>query len=111
MILAERVHACRCPASRRPHIPPRSVSAFSLSVAKRLKGPRPNPKIFGHQKGTHVGQWWSGRMGCSQDGVHAPPVSGISGNEHVGAWSVALSGGYEDDIDVGYAFTFTGQLL
>lgn len=47
-------------------------------------------------------------MGCSQDGVHAPPVSGISGNEHVGAWSVALSGGYEDDIDVGYAFTFTG---
>lgn len=97
-------------SSRLPPASPRRLGVPSL-VAKRLKGHRPNPKIFGHQKGTHVGQWWTGRMGCSQDGVHAPPVSGISGNEHVGAWSIALSGGYEDDIDVGYAFTFTGESL
>lgn len=37
-----------------------------------------------------------------------PTVAGISGNPHDGAWSVALSGGYPDDIDLGYAFTYTG---
>ncbi|KAL8283661.1 hypothetical protein RQP46_005456 [Phenoliferia psychrophenolica] len=74
-----------------------------------LKGVRPNPKRFGHQPLTPVGKTWGFRMGCSQDGVHAPVVAGISGNEYVGAWSIALSGGYEDDIDLGYAFTYTGS--
>ncbi|KDE08281.1 hypothetical protein MVLG_01545 [Microbotryum lychnidis-dioicae p1A1 Lamole] len=75
----------------------------------RLIGNRPNTKIFGHQRGVPVGTHWAFRMECSQAGVHAPVVAGIAGNEHVGAWSVALSGGYEDDVDVGYGFTFTGS--
>ncbi|WAQ82782.1 hypothetical protein PtA15_3A146 [Puccinia triticina] len=74
-----------------------------------LKGNRPNPKIFGQQIGTEVGDWWNSRMDCSQAGVHAPPVCGIAGSDGVGCWSVALSGGYEDDVDLGYAFTFTGS--
>ncbi|KAK4699769.1 hypothetical protein P7C70_g6486, partial [Phenoliferia sp. Uapishka_3] len=73
------------------------------------KKERPNPKIFGSQKLTPVGKTWDFRIACSQDGIHAPVVAGISGNEHVGVWSVALSGGYEDDIDLGYAFTYTGS--
>ncbi|KAH9460630.1 hypothetical protein MJO28_003667 [Puccinia striiformis f. sp. tritici] len=77
--------------------------------AKSLKGNRPNPKVFGQQVGTEVGDWWDSRMMCSQAGVHAPPVCGISGNDGVGCYSVALSGGYEDDVDLGYAFTFTGS--
>ncbi|SCZ90925.1 BZ3500_MvSof-1268-A1-R1_Chr1-3g02388 [Microbotryum saponariae] len=83
-------------------------------------GNRPNTKIFGHQRGVPVGTHWAFRMECSQAGVHAPVVAGIAGNEHVGAWSVALSGqfmgssgvdsgGYKDDVDVGYGFTFTGS--
>ncbi|KAK7058943.1 hypothetical protein VNI00_001567 [Paramarasmius palmivorus] len=41
--------------------------------------------------------------------VHDPPfVAGISGGTE-GAYSVALSGGYEDDVDEGYAFTYTGS--
>lgn len=67
-----------------------------------------------------------------QAGVHGPPVSGISGRETEGCFSVALSGGYEDDVDLGcapsppslsppsslltspplprsYAFTYTGS--
>lgn len=77
--------------------------------ARCLKGSRPDPKIFGHQVGTEVGDWWDSRMMCSQAGVHAPPVSGIAGTADVGCFSVALSGGYEDDVDLGYAFTFTGS--
>jgi E3 ubiquitin-protein ligase UHRF1 len=36
-------------------------------------------------------------------------VAGISGNEKEGCWSIALSGGYEDDVDEGYGFTYTGS--
>ena len=32
-----------------------------------------------------------------------PFVAGISGDSHKGAYSVALSGGYDDDVDLGYA--------
>jgi hypothetical protein len=35
-----------------------------------------------------------------------PWVAGISGGPD-GAYSVALSGGYDDDVDEGYAFTYT----
>ena len=47
-------------------------------------------------------------MEASRDGCHAPTVAGISGNEKEGCWSIALSGGYEDDVDEGYCFTYTG---
>ncbi|ORY26617.1 PUA-like domain-containing protein [Naematelia encephala] len=47
-------------------------------------------------------------MEASTDAIHAPTVAGISGNAIDGAYSVALSGGYPDDIDLGIAFTYTG---
>jgi hypothetical protein len=31
-----------------------------------------------------------------------PFVAGISGDSQLGAYSVALSGGYDDDVDMGY---------
>ncbi|PWN47104.1 hypothetical protein IE53DRAFT_349750 [Violaceomyces palustris] len=34
---------------------------------------------------------------------------GISGNIEKGCWSVCLSGGYEDDVDLGDYFTYTGS--
>ncbi|KAM0755932.1 hypothetical protein T439DRAFT_376209 [Meredithblackwellia eburnea MCA 4105] len=77
--------------------------------AQSLKTRTNNPKKFGSQPGIPVGKTWEFRMGCSQDGIHAPVVAGISGNVEVGVWSIALSGGYEDDIDLGYAFTYTGS--
>lgn len=70
---------------------------------------RPNPKTFGNIPGVGIGKWWSTRMECSRDGCHAPTVAGISGNEKEGCWSIALSGGYEDDVDEGYCFTYTGS--
>lgn len=70
---------------------------------------RPDPKTFGDIPGVLNGQWWATRMECSRDGCHAPTVAGISGNEKDGCWSIALSGGYEDDVDEGYCFTYTGS--
>lgn len=46
---------------------------------------------------------------CSTDAVHAPTVAGISGNVEDGCYSLALSGGYADDIDLGDSFTYTGS--
>lgn len=80
----------------------------SIRKPARLSGHRPNPKVFGHQRGVAVGTWWSSRMEASQAGIHAPCVAGIAGSESLGAWSIALSGGYADDIDSGYSFTYTG---
>lgn len=33
----------------------------------------------------------------SEAGVHRPHVAGIAGRENEGAYSIVLSGGYEDD--------------
>ncbi|TFK30471.1 hypothetical protein FA15DRAFT_9868 [Coprinopsis marcescibilis] len=67
-----------------------------------------DPKKYGSIPGVDVGTWWETREGCSTDAIHAPWVGGISGGKD-GAYSVALSGGYDDDVDLGYAFTYTGS--
>ena len=36
-------------------------------------------------------------------------MAGIHGNEYDGCYSLALSGGYEDDLDYGECFTYTGE--
>lgn len=36
-------------------------------------------------------------------------MAGIHGSEQEGCYSLALSGGYEDDIDLGDSFTYTGE--
>lgn len=38
-----------------------------------------------------------------------PTVAGIHGNDVEGCYSLALSGGYEDDLDYGVCFTYTGE--
>ncbi|EFX78958.1 hypothetical protein DAPPUDRAFT_53050, partial [Daphnia pulex] len=47
-------------------------------------------------------------MHASADGVMRPPVAGIHGGPE-GAYSIALSGGYDDDMDLGDCFTYTGE--
>ncbi|XP_065175225.1 uncharacterized protein LOC135805153 [Sycon ciliatum] len=64
---------------------------------------------FGHIPGVEVGRTWYTRLDCSADLVHRPTVAGIHGNEKDGCYSLALSGGYEDDIDMGDCFTYTGS--
>ena len=40
--------------------------------------------------------------------VFRPTVAGIHGGAQ-GAYSIVLSGGYEDNIDLGTCFTYTGE--
>ncbi|KAK0506114.1 PUA-like domain-containing protein [Armillaria luteobubalina] len=67
-----------------------------------------DPKVYGSIPGVEVETWWETRQACSIDAIHAPWVGGISASKD-GAYSVALSGGYDDDVDLGYAFTYTGS--
>ncbi|KAK7064203.1 E3 ubiquitin-protein ligase ORTHRUS 5 [Favolaschia claudopus] len=67
-----------------------------------------SPKSYGSIPGVVVGTWWETREACSKDAIHAPWVGGIAVGPQ-GAYSVALSGGYSDDVDFGYAFTYTGS--
>lgn len=41
--------------------------------------------------------------------MHRPHVAGIHGRENEGAYSIVLSGGYEDDEDEGEEFTYSGS--
>ncbi|KAJ3510464.1 hypothetical protein NMY22_g15977 [Coprinellus aureogranulatus] len=77
-----------------------NMDGVSLGVVETKR--KHDPKVFGSIPGIEVGTWWASRQGCSDDAVHAPPVGGISGGKD-GAYSVALSGGYADDVDLGYA--------
>ncbi|XP_021356809.1 E3 ubiquitin-protein ligase UHRF1-like [Mizuhopecten yessoensis] len=64
---------------------------------------------FGSIPGIEVGTLWKFRVQVSEDGVHRPHVAGIHGREDAGAFSIVLSGGYEDDKDDGEQFTYTGS--
>ncbi|UZJ51510.1 hypothetical protein CBS101457_000830 [Exobasidium rhododendri] len=86
-----------------------NLDRMPLRAVQRLGERIQDPKQFGHIPGIAVGTWWNTRMECSTDAVHAPPVSGICGNIDVGCYSLALSGGYADDIDLGHSFTYTGS--
>lgn len=70
---------------------------------------QPNRHHIGPIGKVQIGTVWKTRMACSHVGVHCPPVAGIHGNEKDGCYSLALSGGYEDDVDLGEAFTYTGE--
>ncbi|OLL23852.1 E3 ubiquitin-protein ligase UHRF1 [Neolecta irregularis DAH-3] len=65
-------------------------------------------KVFGPIEGFPVGYWWAFRMECHRDGIHEAPVAGIVGTPQTGCPSIAISGGYEDDVDNGYEFIYTG---
>ena len=71
----------------------------------------PIPPEADPQRGTgvQVGEWWKDRLDCRQWGAHFPHVAGIAGQSGVGAQSVVLSGGYEDDLDEGDWFLYTGS--
>lgn len=64
---------------------------------------------YGAIPGVEVGTLWKFRVQVSEAGVHRPHVAGIHGREDDGAYSIVLSGGYEDDNDDGEEFFYTGS--
>ncbi|KAF7346339.1 E3 ubiquitin-protein ligase ORTHRUS 2 [Mycena sanguinolenta] len=68
-----------------------------------------DPKIHGHIPGIPVLSTFLNRKECSHAGVHAHTFKGIHGSKDEGAYSVVMSGGYEDDQDKGETFIYTGE--
>merc|ERR1719167_1039522 len=64
---------------------------------------------FGPIPGIEVGMSWLFRVQISEEGIHRPPVGGIAGSAKIGCPSIVLAGGYEDDVDDGDEFTYTGS--
>jgi len=64
---------------------------------------------FGPIPGVEVGMSWLFRIQVSEEGIHRPPVGGIAGTAKFGCQSLVLAGGYEDDVDDGEYFTYTGS--
>jgi putative restriction endonuclease len=66
-------------------------------------------RVFGHIEGHPEGKRFESRAELSEAGVHRPLIAGISGSEREGADSIVLSGGYEDDEDLGEEIVYTGH--
>ena len=66
-------------------------------------------RLFGHVPGYPEGSLLENRRELSESGVHVPIRAGISGSQTVGAESIVLSGGYEDDRDLGDTIIYTGH--
>jgi len=64
---------------------------------------------LGQIPGVEVGMSWLFRIQVSEEGIHRPPVGGIAGTAKFGCQSLVLAGGYEDDVDDGEYFTYTGS--
>uniref|UniRef100_A0A8C2PVV7 E3 ubiquitin-protein ligase UHRF n=1 Tax=Cyprinus carpio TaxID=7962 RepID=A0A8C2PVV7_CYPCA len=64
---------------------------------------------YGPVPGVPVGTQWKFRVQVSESGIHRPHVAGIHGRSNDGAYSLVLAGGYEDDVDDGNEFTYTGS--
>lgn len=64
--------------------------------------------IFGEINGIVAGDLFDDRKALAEAGIHPPLVAGISGTQGEGADSIVLSGGYEDDVDLGDVIIYTG---
>ncbi|MBC6610612.1 HNH endonuclease [Hymenobacter sp. BT507] len=65
--------------------------------------------IFGDIPGVLPGHEFENRLALWGAGVHRQTQAGISARRGVGAESIVLSGGYEDDADYGSVILYTGK--
>ncbi|MGK5731870.1 YDG/SRA domain-containing protein [Streptomyces sp. URMC 124] len=64
---------------------------------------------YGHPPHVRIGDSFSQRQSLSRARVHRPLQAGICGTAELGAESIVVSGGYEDDKDYGDEIIYTGQ--
>jgi putative restriction endonuclease len=64
--------------------------------------------VFGEIDGIKEGQWFMGRKEMMQTSFHRNWGAGIDGNGSEGTSAIVLSGGYEDDKDLGDEIIYTG---
>jgi putative restriction endonuclease len=70
---------------------------------------QPDGRRFAEIAGYPAGTWFPNRAALAAAGIHPPLMAGISGWATDGADSIVLSGGYEDDLDIGDAIVYTGH--
>lgn len=68
----------------------------------------PRDIIFGEINGIDEGQWFEGRKEMMPTSFHRNWGAGIDGNGSEGTAAIVLSGGYEDDKDLGDEIIYTG---
>ncbi|OSC96940.1 hypothetical protein PYCCODRAFT_1481613 [Trametes coccinea BRFM310] len=68
----------------------------------------PSAFRFGHPDGVKVGDKFDDRRALFRAGVHAVLRAGIHGQQDRGAFSIVMSGGYEDDQDYGSTVIYVG---
>jgi putative restriction endonuclease len=66
-------------------------------------------RAYGQIPGVAIGQQFATREELHRAGVHRPLQAGICGSTTEGAESIVVSGGYEDDQDLGDVIIYTGQ--
>ena len=67
-------------------------------------------RVFGHIAGiTPQEETYASRKDVAEAGIHKPLQAGISGSGEEGADSIVISGGYEDDQDLGDTIIYTGE--
>ena len=65
--------------------------------------------VFGNPFGIKEGEIFESRAELIKAGLHRYTVHGIDGNGNDGASAIVLSGGYEDDVDLGDEIIYTGH--
>jgi len=65
--------------------------------------------VIGEVPGVEPGSAWRTRAEVAAAGIHRPLQAGICGGAERGAESIVISGGYEDDVDLGSEIIFTGH--
>jgi putative restriction endonuclease len=68
----------------------------------------PREIIIGEITGIREGQWFKGRKEMMPTSFHRNWGAGIDGNGSLGTAAIVLSGGYEDDKDLGDEIIYTG---
>jgi len=66
-------------------------------------------RVFGDADGIKIGEIFPSRKELANAGIHKPTQAGISGSAQSGADSIVVSGGYEDDEDMGGVIIYTGE--
>ena len=64
---------------------------------------------YGPVPGVEVGTWYPKRVDAARAMVHRPLQNGICGTKALGCESIAIVGGYEDDVDNGNEIIYTGE--
>ncbi|KAF8907031.1 PUA-like domain-containing protein [Gymnopilus junonius] len=80
-------------------------------MGQERKSQPPEPEEvqhFGSVEDIPVLTTFADRQRCADSGMHRPTQAGIWGSSEYGAYSIVMSGGYDDDDDEGNKIIYTG---